>query len=84
MVKIKYRGPKLFEPEMKEIKDIVAALKKDVKGLRCSSHHSDRYNIIHLRYIKETGELEKHVNACCYEFQNILKERLPELHQELK
>ena len=80
MVKIKYRGPKLSEPEMMEMKEIVQKLKKDVKGLKCSSHHKKRESVIHLRYIKETGTLEKYVNACCYEFENILKDRLPE-HQ---
>lgn len=80
MVKVKYRGPKLLEPDMKELKEIVHELKKEVKGLKCAAHHRDNDSVIHLRFIRETGQLEKHVNACCYEFENILKERLPELH----
>ena len=83
MVKIKYRGPKLFEPEMKEMKEMVQNLKKDVKGLKCAAHHRENESVIHLRYVKETGDLEKYVNACCYEFENILKERLPENQPEL-
>lgn len=83
MVKIKYRGPKLFEPEMLDVKEVVNSLRKDIKGLKCSSHHRDRESVIHLRYIKETNELEKHVNACCYEFENLLKDRLPEIQQEI-
>lgn len=78
MVKVKYRGPKLVEPQMREMKDLVNDLKKDVKGLRCAAHNHERESIIHLRYIKETGDLERYVSACCYEFENILKERLPE------
>mgnify|MGYP001042379377 CR=1 FL=1 len=78
MVKIKYRGPKLNEPKMLEVKEVVQQLKKDVKGLKCSSHHNKRESVIHLRYIKEVGSLEKYVNSCCYEFENILKNRLPE------
>lgn len=81
MVKIKYKGPKLISPEMKEIKELISSLKKDLKGIKCPAHYNHGDSIIHLRYIKEINELEKHVNACCYEFENILKERLPELHQ---
>ena len=78
MVKIKYRGPKLNEPEMQEVKEFVQQLKKDIKGLKCSSHHRKRESVIHLRYIKEVDRMETYVNACCYEFETILKDRLPE------
>lgn len=79
MVKVKYRGPKLFEPEMKDLKETIHDLKREMKGLKCAVHHRDSESVIHLRFVKETGELEKHVNACCYEFENVLKDRLAEL-----
>ena len=66
------------EPEMLEVKEVVQQLKKDVKGLKCSLPHCKKESVIHLRYIKEVGILEKYVNSCCYEFENILKNRLPE------
>jgi hypothetical protein len=81
MVKIKYRGPKLTEEDMGVVKEYVKLLKKDVKGLKCPLHSDD--SILHLRYIKETGDMEKHVNACCYEFENIIKESIPDNQPEL-
>lgn len=82
MVKIKYRGPKLNEPDMQEMKEIVQKLRKDIKGLKCSAHHRAGESVIHLRYIKETDTLEKYVSGCCYEFENLLKDRLPDYQTE--
>jgi len=81
MIKIKYRGVKLHEEGMDEIRDYVKDLKKEVKGLKCPIHGHD--SVIHLRYIKETGEMEKHVNACCYEFENIVKESMNDKQPEM-
>ncbi len=74
MIKIRYRGTDILDPEMSPIKAEVNLIKKKFKKVKCLHHTTP--TIIHLRYVKQYPVLERYVKACCYEFENYVKSRL--------
>lgn len=76
MIKIRYRGADLTDPDMEEVKKEIKIIKKRFKKLQCIHHINP--TTIHLRYVRQYPVLEKYVNACCYEFENYLKLKLQE------
>ncbi len=78
MVKIRYRGNDLSDPDMAEVKKEMILIQKKFKKVRCLNH--DTPTIIHLRYVKLYPVLETYVQACCYEFEKHVKSKL---HEEI-
>lgn len=78
MVKIRYRGNDLSDPDMAEVKKEMNLIQKKFKKVHCLNH--DTPTIIHLRYVKLYPVLETYVQACCYEFEKHVKARL---HEEI-
>lgn len=75
MIKVKYRGQSLSDPEVSNIKEEVNQIKKNIKGLTCSKHMSAD-SLIHLRYTRQNQSMEKYIHACCYDFENVIKDKL--------
>ncbi len=76
MIKVKYRGLSLANPEVSHIKEEITEIKKKIKGIKCSEHSTD--SMIHLRFTKEDQNLDKYVSACCYNFENVIKNKIQE------
>jgi hypothetical protein len=76
MVKIRYRGNDLSEPDLGHVKIEVNKIKKRVKKMQCIHHETP--SIVHLRYVRQNPVLEKYINACCYEFELSLKHQVHE------
>jgi hypothetical protein len=75
MIKVKYRGQSLSDPEVSNIRDEVSQIKRNIKGLTCSKHMSTD-SLIHLRYTRQNQSMEKYIRACCYDFENVIKGKL--------
>ncbi|CAN5115863.1 hypothetical protein BH23BAC1_BH23BAC1_14060 [soil metagenome] len=76
MVKIRYRGNDLSEPDLADVKSEVSKIKKKVKRMQCIHHESP--STVHLRYVRQNPVLEKYIKACCYEFELSLKHQVME------
>jgi len=76
MVKIRYRGDDLSDPDMQDVKNEMKRIQKKFKKIRCLNH--DTPTVIHLRYVKLHPVLETYVQACCYEFEKHIKSKLQE------
>jgi hypothetical protein len=76
MVKIRYRGNDLSEPDLAPIKQEVNKIKKKVKRMQCIHHTTP--STVHLRYVRQNPVLEKYIKACCYEFELSLKHQVQE------